>query len=72
MPRPLFFDYMVSPAYSAAILQALTPGEPGHALWSALDVQPQDLKVRKNRYSAFFRVPASCQTCCVPVAWTPC
>jgi ureidoacrylate peracid hydrolase len=51
---PLFFDHMVSPAFSAAILQALTPGEPGHALWSDLDVQPEDLKVRKKRYSAFF------------------
>ena len=56
---PLFFDYMVSPNYSAAILQALTPGEPGHALWHGLDVQPEDLRVRKNRYSAFF--PGACE-----------
>ena len=56
---PLFFDYMVSPAFSAAILQALTPGQPGHALWQGLDVQAQDLRVRKNRYSAFF--PGACE-----------
>jgi len=56
---PLFFDYMVSPVFSAAILQALTPGEPGHELWHALDVQPQDVRVRKNRYSAFF--PGACE-----------
>jgi ureidoacrylate peracid hydrolase len=56
---PLFFDYMVSPAYSAAILQALAPGAPGHALWDGLDVQPADLRVRKNRYSAFF--PGACE-----------
>ena len=56
---PLFFDYMVSPAFSSAILEALTPGQPGHALWADLDVQPQDLRVRKNRYSAFF--PGACE-----------
>ena len=33
---PLFFDHMVNPRYSAAILEALTPGRPGHALWPAL------------------------------------
>ncbi len=56
---PLFFDHMVSPEFSAAILDALTPGRPGHALWSGLDLQPQDLRVRKNRYSAFF--PGACE-----------
>ena len=56
---PLFFDHMVSPEFSAAILDALTPGRPGHALWPELDVQPQDLKVRKNRYSAFY--PGACE-----------
>jgi ureidoacrylate peracid hydrolase len=46
------------PAFSAAILEALTPGRPGHALWHGLDVQPQDLCAPKNRYSAFF--PGAC------------
>ena len=55
---PLFFEHMVNPAYSSAILQALTPGHPDHALWPGLDVQPQDLRVRKKRYSAFF--PGAC------------
>lgn len=55
---PLFFEHMVNPAYSSAILQALTPGHPDHALWPELDVQPQDLRVRKKRYSAFF--PGAC------------
>ena len=55
---PLFFDHMVSPAFSAAILEALTPGRPGHALWHGLDVQAQDLRAPKNRYSAFF--PGAC------------
>jgi len=55
---PLFFNHMVNPDFSAAILDALTPGRPGHDLWPGLDVQPQDLRVRKNRYSAFF--PGAC------------
>lgn len=56
---PLFFDYMVTPELSGRILGALTDGAPGHALWAELDVQPQDLRVRKNRYSAFF--PGACE-----------
>lgn len=51
---PLFFDYMVSREVSRDILEALTEGAPGHALWHELDVQSADLRVRKNRYSAFF------------------
>jgi ureidoacrylate peracid hydrolase len=56
---PLFFDYMVSPELSSRILGALTEGDPGHALWHELDVRPADLRVRKNRYSAFF--PGACE-----------
>ena len=55
---PLFFDTMVSPAVAAAILDALTEGRPGHALWSGLDVRPGDLRAKKTRYSAFF--PGAC------------
>jgi len=56
---PLFFDYVVAPELSGRILDALTDGAPGHALWHELDVKPQDLRVRKNRYSAFF--PGACE-----------
>lgn len=56
---PLFFDYMVTPELSSRILGALTEGSPGHALWAGLDVKPQDLRVPKNRYSAFF--PGACE-----------
>lgn len=56
---PLFFDYMVTPQLSARILGALTEGSPGHALWAELDVHTQDLRVPKNRYSAFF--PGACE-----------
>ena len=55
---PLFFEHMVNPAFSSAILQALTPGHPDHELWPELDVQPGDVRVRKKRYSAFF--PGAC------------
>ncbi len=55
---PLFFDHMVSRDLSAEILEGLIEGSPGHALWHELDVQPADLRVRKNRYSAFF--PGAC------------
>lgn len=51
---PLFFDHMVSAEVSARILEGLVEGSPGHALWHELDVRPSDLRVTKNRYSAFF------------------
>lgn len=56
---PLFFDTMVSRELSGEILEALTEGAPGHALWHELEVRPADLRVRKNRYSAFF--PGACE-----------
>src|SRR5688500_9209658 len=56
---PLFFDYMVTPERSGRILEALTDGNPGHALWHELDFREGDLRVRKNRYSAFF--PGACE-----------
>jgi ureidoacrylate peracid hydrolase len=55
---PLYFDHMVTPAIADAVLAALTEGAPGQALWHELDVQPQDLRVTKRRYSAFF--PGAC------------
>lgn len=55
---PLFFDHMVQPQLSREILAALTEGTPGHALWHELDVRTPDLRIQKNRYSAFF--PGAC------------
>lgn len=55
---PLFFEHMVDPRHAAAILHALTPGQPDHALWPGLDVQKDDLQLGKKRYSAFF--PGAC------------
>jgi ureidoacrylate peracid hydrolase len=55
---PLFFDWMVTPAISEAVLAALTQGSPMHELWPELDVQLTDIRVKKKRYSAFF--PEGC------------
>jgi ureidoacrylate peracid hydrolase len=56
---PMFFETMVDRSRSEAILDALTEGRPGHALWRGCDVQPGDLRVAKRRYSAFF--PGACE-----------
>ena len=56
---PLFFDHMVTPELSAEILGGLTDGAPGHALWPGLEVRPEDIVVRKSRYSAF--LPGACE-----------
>lgn len=50
-----FFDHMVSPEVAEAILEGLAPGAPGRALWPELDVQPEDIRFDKARYSAFSR-----------------
>jgi ureidoacrylate peracid hydrolase len=46
---------MASPARVAKRVEALTADSVGHALWSGLDVQPQDPIVEKNRFSAFIQ-----------------
>lgn len=48
-----YFDYFCSPARRQRMIAAFSPGTEGHALWSDLDVQPEDLKVRKRRFGAF-------------------
>ncbi len=50
---PMFFDHMVSPDRSAAILAALQPGAALHALHPTLEVLAKDLVVPKYRLSAF-------------------
>jgi ureidoacrylate peracid hydrolase len=46
---------MTSPQRVAKRIEALTADSRGHALWSALDVWPQDPIVEKNRFSAFIQ-----------------
>ena len=50
-----FFDAFVAPGGREQAAAALAPGAPLQALWPQLEVAPQDLKVAKNRYSAFIR-----------------
>jgi ureidoacrylate peracid hydrolase len=54
---PVFFEHFCGPERRARMIEAFTPGNPGHALWSELDVDPQDLVLIKRRFGAF--VPGS-------------
>jgi len=46
---------MVKPEQGRNRIAALTAGSRGHELWSALAVEPGDLLVEKNRFSAFIQ-----------------
>ena len=49
-----FFDHIVGdPEKIAAILDNMEPGAHGTLIWRELKVDPADLRVSKNRYSAF-------------------
>jgi len=54
---PIYFEHFCTPARRERMIAAFTPGAQGHALWPALEVRPQDLCVRKRRFSPF--VPGS-------------
>jgi ureidoacrylate peracid hydrolase len=46
---------MARPERVAKRIEALSADSKGHALWSGLDVRPQDPIVEKNRFSAFIQ-----------------
>ena len=48
-----YFDVFSNPARKERMVAAFTPGSFGHDLWAGLDVQPEDLQVRKRRFGAF-------------------
>ncbi len=48
-----FFEVFVRPENRARAAQALSPGSPLAGLWPQLVVESTDLRVTKNRYSAF-------------------
>jgi ureidoacrylate peracid hydrolase len=50
-----FYDYFVTPERRAKMIEAFTPGSPGHDLWPELDVRAEDWIVRKSRFSAFIQ-----------------
>jgi ureidoacrylate peracid hydrolase len=53
----VFFEYFFTPERRARFIEAFSPGNLGHALWSELDVAEQDMVVLKRRFGAF--VPGS-------------
>jgi ureidoacrylate peracid hydrolase len=53
----VYFEHFCGPERRARFIEAFTPGSPGHALWSELDVAQQDLVLIKRRFGAF--VPGS-------------
>lgn len=55
--RP-YFDGM-SPERQRAVVEHLTPGASGHALYPELDVRPHDQIVEKTRFSAFIQGASS-------------
>jgi ureidoacrylate peracid hydrolase len=63
---------IATPAMRAKRIAALTEGSLGHQLWPTLDVQPEDEKVLKYRFSAF--MPGTCDLPerCGPAASTRC
>jgi ureidoacrylate peracid hydrolase len=50
-----FFDAFVAPGKREQAAAALEAGSPLQALWPELDAAPGDLRVAKNRYSAFIK-----------------
>jgi len=54
---PLYFNHFIHPEQRAAAIAALAPGEPLHALDTALEVSSGDLVLPKYRFSAFVRTP---------------
>ena len=52
-----WFTYMSGGKRREAMEAAFAEGSYGHSLWPELEVRPEDLKVKKNRFGAF--VPGS-------------
>ena len=52
---PVYFDHFC--ANRVRVIEALTPGNAGHALWLELDAAKEDLRVIKRRFGA--SVPGS-------------
>lgn len=48
-----FYGTVFLPGFSEGMLESFRPGSHGHALYSALDVAPEDFAVDKARFGAF-------------------
>ncbi len=53
---------MDGPERTAERSAAMAPGSKGHELWAELDVKPDDLVVRKTRFSAFIQGSSNLET----------
>jgi ureidoacrylate peracid hydrolase len=51
----VWLDHFADDDWGPRMRQAFTPGDFGHEIYAALDVQPGDLKVRKYRFSAMIQ-----------------
>lgn len=49
----VYFEHFFTPERRARFIETFTPGNPGHALWSELDVADHDMVVLKRRFGAF-------------------
>lgn len=54
-----FFGGVYDENFSKAVIDNLSEGAPGHALWHKLDVKSQDKTISKDRFSAF--LPGHCE-----------
>jgi ureidoacrylate peracid hydrolase len=55
---PVFMDTLVSEEFGNHMLDDLRPGSEGNELWPELQTEPEDIIIRKNRFSAF--LPSAC------------
>ena len=53
---------MDGPERTAERSEAMAPGSKGHELWAELEVKPDDLVVRKTRFSAFIQGSSNLET----------
>ena len=47
-----FFEYFVAADVRQRTIESLKPGAEGQKIWSELEVEPSDIRLFKNRYSA--------------------
>ena len=52
---PFFFEHMVQGEFGERLAESLSEGSEGCEFWPGLDMHPEDLRVRKNRFSAFIQ-----------------
>ncbi|MDA1044014.1 MAG: cysteine hydrolase [Verrucomicrobia bacterium] len=50
-----FFDMFTKPGFKETAIANSAPGTIGHELWQRMEAEPEDLKVPKNRPSAFIQ-----------------